>query len=198
MKAGVQAIIQKIQKDAEEHSVERYTQIKNTIDNEIAADNKLYRDDYFKRREMLKKHNEREYARLLERLSSRFYREILTYQHNLIDEIYDMAVEKLRNASEEEFADMFKAVVRGLKGKFNLYLGELSAGKLDIAEIEKAVKGKRGLEINLSGETIPKRSGFILSDDRVEYNCLFEDLIEDRKNRQTASIIKEIFGDFEI
>jgi len=198
MKAGVQAIIQKIQKDAEEHSVERYTQIKNTIDNEIAADNKLYRDDYFKRREMLKKHNEREYARLLERLSSRFYREILTYQHNLIDEIYDMAVEKLRNASEEEFADMFKAVVRGLKGKFNLYLGELSVGKLDIAEIEKAVKGKRGLEINLSGETIPKRSGFILSDDRVEYNCLFEDLIEDRKNRQTASIIKEIFGDFEI
>jgi hypothetical protein len=50
------------------------------------------------------------------------------------------------------------------------------------------------LIITLSPETIPQKSGFILRDDRVEYNHLFEDLVEDIKSRQTAVILKEIFG----
>ena len=199
MRAWIQAIIQKINIDAERHSSERREQIIKDIDEEISGGNAVYQSELDKRREMLIKHNEREYARLFERMSSRLNREILTYQHNLIDGIFDMAVSKLRNASDEELSDMFKAAVRDLKGSFILYVGELSKSRLDINNIEKIIKEKEndGLDIVLSPETIPKKSGFVLSDDRVEYNCLFEDLIEDMKNGQAASILKEVFGDCE-
>lgn len=197
MKDGIHAIIQKINADAEEHGGAHFEQIKNIIDEEINNENYIYLRELEKRREMLKRTNEQEYARIFERMVSRLNREILKYQHNLTDEIFDMAVSKLRDISEKEFSDMFRSAIKGLKGRFVLYLGELSKGRLDITEIEKAVKESDGTDIILSSETIPKKSGFVLRDDRVEYNCLFEDLIEDKKNGQAASIMKELFGDSE-
>ena len=197
MKTGIQAIIQKINTDTEQHSNEFYEQIKNNTDAEIENENAVYLAEINKRREMLKNHNEHEYARLFERMSSRLHREILTYQHLLIDEIFDMAASKLRNASDEELSGMFKAAVKNLKGSFVLYLGELSKGRLDTAEIEKVLirDENNGIKIILSDEIIPKKSGFVLRDERVEYNCLFEDIIEDMKNGRAASILKEVFGD---
>ena len=193
MKAGIQSIIQKIHADAEGHVNERYEQIKRDIDEEIRVENEFYLEDYNKRCEILKNHNEHEHSRLLERLSSRMNREILTYQHSLTDEIFDMAVIKLREASEKEFLDMFAAVVGQLKGSFVLSMGELSKNKLDKNMVDKIVCGNEGLFIDLSNETVPNKSGFVLKDDRVEYNCLFEDLIEDKKNELSAAILKEVF-----
>jgi len=190
MKAGIQAILHKINLDAEEHSNEHRDQMKEEIDEEINHDTAVYLGELTKRSEMLKKHNEIEYMRLHERLSSRLNREILTYQRNLIDEIFSMAATKLREASDKEFTEMFKSAVRGLKGSYTLYLGELSKGKLDENIIKNACA-----DVTLSDEIIPKKSGFVLKDDRVEYNCLFEDLIEDKKNEQAPLILKEVFGE---
>ena len=195
MKTGVHSIIQKINADAEQHGSERYTQIKNEIDDVIHKENTFYREELDKRREILKNHNEHEYERLLERLSSRLNRELLTYQSELLDEIFDMAVCKLRDASEKEFYDMFKSAVNGLKGRFTLYLGEFSKGKLDNSKVTEMIKENQGLEIIASTDTIPQKSGFILVDDRVELNSLFEDIIEDKKNEQAAAILKEVFLD---
>jgi len=197
MKDGIHAIIQKINIDAQQHSSEHYEQGKNKTDWEIEGENTAYIDELARNREMLKKNNELEYGRLFERLSSRLHREILTYQHNLIDEIFDMAAAKLRDASEKECKAMFRAAVKGLKGSFVLYLGELSKNKLDRTEIDKTVKENDGIEIVMSDETIPRKSGFVLRDERVEYNCLFEDLIEDMKNEQAAAILKEVFENAE-
>ncbi|MCL2518185.1 MAG: hypothetical protein FWF15_06435 [Oscillospiraceae bacterium] len=194
MKTGIQAIIHKINVDAEEHSNDHRGQMKEEIDEEINHDTAVYLGDLSKRSEMLKKHNEIQYMRLHERLSSRLNREILTYQRNLINEIFDKAISKLREASDKEFTDMFNSAVANLKGKYTLYLGELSKGKLDDAAIAVAIENA-GADITLSGETIPKKSGFVLKDDRVEYNCLFEDLIEDKKNEQAALVLKEVFGE---
>ena len=197
MKEGIHAIIQKISIDAQEHSDEYRKQKITGADEEINSENTAYLDELAKRREILKKTNEHEYDRMAERMVSRLNREILTYQHNLIDEIFDMAVSKLRDVSEKEFSDMFKSAVKGLTGNFTLQFGELSKNKLDIKEIKRVVKENNGLDIVLSDETISQKSGFVLRDQRVEYNCLFEDLIEDKKNEQTALILKEVFGDCE-
>ena len=198
MKVGVQAIIQKINEDAQRHGDELFERIKSETDADIAGANKAYSEDFDKRREMLKNHNEHEYARLLERLGSRLNREVLTYRHSLINEVFDMAAQKLRDASKEEFTAMVKSVIRGLKGSYILYVGEYSEGKLDAAEIEKIAKRRRTLDIVLSGEAVPHKSGFLISDSRIEYNCLFEDLIEDQKAKQAASVMKEIFKDIEM
>jgi len=195
MKTGIHTIIQKIQADAQQHSNERSTQIRNEIDEETNRENTHYCEEFDKRREILKNHNEHEYKRLLERLNSRYNRELLTYQHSLIDEIFDRAVLKLRNTLEKDFSEMLKAAVKGLNGRLTLYIGELSEGMLDSQSLEEAVKGNCGLEIVMSAETISRKSGFLLADDMVEYNYLFEDLIEDRKRERAAAIFKEVFDE---
>ena len=194
MRAGTQAIIMRINEDAERHCGERYAQIKDAIDAQIDAENALYQDESHKQREVLRKHHKHEFARRLEYHRSRLNRELLVYQHELCDEIFDMAVSKLREASSEEFSRMLKAAVSGLRGSFTLCLGALSKGKLDRRALDEAMARNAGLAIKLSSETVPHRSGFVLRDDRVEYDHLFEDLVEDIKGERTAAIIREIFG----
>ena len=195
MKVGIQAIINKINEDAERDSGERYAQIKGDVDALVGEENAIFRNDYQKRRDILIKQNEHEYRNLFERIRSRLNRELLVYQHELADEIFALAVQKLRGASDGEFYGMFKAVAQGLEGSFTLRLGALSKGKLDARKVKEAVAGTAKLSITLCDEEMPNKSGFLLDDGRVEYNCLFEDLIEDKKSAQSASIMKEVFGD---
>lgn len=194
MKAGIQAIALKIKEDAEQHGSERYSLQKNAVDREIDGENAMYRDEADKQREVLRKHNEHEYARRLEYQRSRLNRELLIYQHELTSEIFDMTVTKLKDVAVEEFSIMFKAAVAGLKGSYTMHLGALSEGKLSGRALGEAMGENVGLDIALSSETIPNRSGFILRSDRVEYDHLFEDLVDDMKSRQMASLMKEIFG----
>jgi len=194
VKAGVQAIIMKISEDAQQHGDERYSQIKCAIDHEIESENVIYQEESDKQREVLRKHNEHEYARRLEYQRSRLNRELLVYQHELTDEIFDMVVAQLRDVPNDEFAEMFKSAVKWLKGSYTLHLGALSEGKLGSRDIEGAVGETEGLAISLSPDTIPNKSGFLLRDDNVEYNHIFEELIEDVKKDNAAAIIKEVFG----
>jgi len=194
MKAGIHAIIMKINEEAAQHGGERYAQIKNAIDQEIDGENALYREESGKQHEVLRKHNEHEYKRRLEYQRSRLNRELLVYQHELTDEIFDMAVVKLREVSDEEFTAMFKAAVKGMKGRYTLHLGALSAGKLDSSVLEAVMEENAGLDVYLSSVPIRHKSGFVLRDDRVEYDHLFEDLVEDMKSERAASIMKEVFG----
>jgi vacuolar-type H+-ATPase subunit E/Vma4 len=193
LKTGVQAIIRTIRSDAEQHSSERYTKIKSDVDREIEEDIAHITDDYKKRCEALKKHNELEYSKMLERMQSRLSRETLTYRRYLIDEIFKMAITKLRNITEKEFSRIFKAAVKGLQGNFSVLIGEHSAGGY-IEELIKEIGGENPeLKIVWCGGVVPGKSGFILRDDRIEINCLFEDLIEDRKNEEMAEVIVEVF-----
>ena len=193
--AGIHAIIQKLQADAEEHSNERQTKIISDTDKEVEHENKLYTEELSKRRQMLEDHNKHMHDLLIDRMQSRFNHELLTYQRKLINEIFDMAAAKLINVSAEEFSAMFKAAVDGLSGDFTLLIGEYSKDKFDKRIISAAQKVNKGLFITLAPEYIPRKGGFLLRDARVEYDCLFEDLIENMKNEQAPLIIKEVFGD---
>ena len=193
MKAGVHAIIHKISEDANRHSQELYSNAKRDADAEADRTTAIYRTEWDKRHEMIKKHHKLVYEQRTERLRGRQNRELLAHQRRLIDEIFDMAVLKLRDITEAQFAELFTTAVRGLQGSYKLYLGALSAGKLDVRKIKEAEN--ENLSIKFSGQLIPRKSGFLMKDDRVEYNCLFEDLMEDKKNDQAAVILKEVFGD---
>lgn len=194
MKAGIQSIIDNISLDAERRKSERYAQIADAVDGEIEKENAVFLEELEKRREQLIKNNELELARRQERIKSRFHREVLVYQNELTDSIFDMAVNKLRGISKEVFQEMVLGSLNGLSGAFTLKLGSLSADWLEAATIEKAAQMNEALNVSVSEETVPNKSGFILTDDRVEYNCLFEDLIEDKKSELTADILHEVFG----
>jgi vacuolar-type H+-ATPase subunit E/Vma4 len=193
--AGIHAIIQKIHEDTETHSGARFDELKNNADAETKHEDETFADELAKRREMLLAHNEHERSVLLDRLESRYNRDLLTYRQSLIDEVFDMAALKLASSSNEEFSRMFKNTVRGLSGDFTLFIGQLSEGKLDKRAIDEAMAENSGFKVIISPERIPDKGGFLLHDERIEYNCLFEDLIENMKNEQSAWILKEVFAE---
>jgi len=190
---GIHAIIQKTHADAELRSSELCGRIRKETEDEISAEQAIQEAEIEKRRQALLKQNEHEYGRLRERMSSRLHRDLLSYRHELLNEIFDLAVEKLKNASEKEYADMFAATVKGLRGRFTLYLGEYSVGKLSARDAGKASAENSGLSIKFSHEVVLKKSGFSLRDEKVEYSCLFEDLIKDIKGEQAAALLREVF-----
>jgi len=190
---GIHAIIQKTHADAELRSAELCGRIREDAESEIGAEQAFQKEEIDKRRQALLKQNEHEYGRLRERMSSRFHRDLLSYRHELLNEIFDLAVEKLKNASEKEYADMFAATVKGLRGRFTLYLGEYSVGKLTARHAGKASAENSGLSIKFSHEVVLNKSGFSLRDEKVEYSCLFEDLVKDIKGEQAAALLREVF-----
>ena len=190
---GIHAIIQKIHADAESRGAELREQIRNEAASEISAEQSLRNEEIEKRRQALLKQNEHEYGRLRERMSSRLHRDLLSYRQELLDEIFDLTVEKLKNASEKEYSDMFTAAVKGLRGRFTLYMGEYSVGKLTARDAGKAAVENSGLSIKFSHEVVLRKSGFSLRDEKVEYSCLFEDLVKDIKGAQAAALLREVF-----
>jgi vacuolar-type H+-ATPase subunit E/Vma4 len=194
--AGIHAIIHKIRADAEEHGNECFTRIKSDSDRDFVRERDFLAGDYEKRRDILQNHNKHEYDLLIDRMKNRYSRELLTYRRVLIDGIFDRAAAKLRDVSEEELGNMLVSAVAGLKGDFTLRVGEHSAGRLSAAKIGEAIGRGEGLSITLHPEAINDKSGFVLNDGRVEYNCLFEDLIEDMKGLKMNAIMGEVFGDF--
>jgi len=195
MKDGIQAIIRLIDTDATMHGDEQYDRLKASTDREIERENALFKSELDQRREMLLSNNKHELRRRLERYNRRLNRELLTYRQELLDRIFDMAVEKLRDISEEEYSDIFEAAIKDINGCFTLYIGDHSTGKLSESLVKEALKSRDDLEINIYAEPIPGKSGFILKDSRVEYNYLFEDLIDDEKSEQSSLILKEVFED---
>ena len=193
MKTGIRSIIEKIHSDAENHSAERYNEIKETTDIEIENENANYIKELEDAKEALIIQNEHDYSYQIERLKSHKHREILIYRHELTDKIFDAALLKLRSADNEEFISMFKNAVKKLSGSFVLYPGEFSIDKLKKEAIEEVQKDNAGLSISLSSEFIPQKSGFVLKSDKIEYNCLFEDLIEEKKSVLATAVLKEVF-----
>ncbi|MCL2548340.1 MAG: hypothetical protein FWE76_04150 [Symbiobacteriaceae bacterium] len=193
MKYGIQLIANRISEEAEAHNRERYEQIRSSIDEVIQRENSFYEESYQKRRELVLRQNELEYTRLLDHLKARFSREIMAYEHGLIDGIFALAVQKLIEAPAADFMSLFLSAIAGLSGSYTLYIGELSRHKFSTSEAVRAIAAAENLQISISSEPVFGKSGFLLRNERVEYNCLFEDLIEELRAVQSAQILKEVF-----
>jgi len=191
---SVKELIRKIGEDAGRHAAERYEQIKIEIDDEINGEDSVYAEETRKKRESLVSHYNREYARINERVQNRLHQEIIAYQNALIEEIFISALNKLKNISGDAFIRMVLDALKNVEGTFDLYIGELSENKIDRPRLAEAVKGLRSVIIRVMDETVPRKSGFLFKDDRVEYDCLFEDLIDEKLNEQSAEILREVFG----
>lgn len=192
MKAGINAIIQKINEEAELHEQEKLAALAQKIDSDCERDIAAQTSDFERHRDILIRQKEHELSILLERKQHSLDREVLEYQRMLLDEIFDAAVLELRNIPKDQFISIFQSVTGGLSGEFDLILGQHSQGKLTK---EDTANTGSNLKITLQDTLYQGKSGFILTNDNVEYNCFFEDLADHYKERRSAAIIKDVFTD---
>ena len=193
MNEGIQAIVRQIDSDATTHGQERLSHMNAQTDAEIERENARFVDDLKKRREMLLTNNNHELRHRLERYSRRLNHWLFLYRRELLDEIFDMAAKKLSAISGQEYMEIFIGAIGKLSGCFTLQIGEYSREKLSADMVWNAARQVEGFDIVMSPDYIPSKNGFILSNGAVEYNYLFEDMIEDKKNELSPLILKEVF-----
>ena len=95
---------------------------------------------------------------------------------------------------DREFVRLFRSAVRGLPGRFDLFLGEYSRGRLRQSDVDAVAAENENMNLRLRDELRPGKSGFMLINPNVEYSCFFEDLVNDHKGRQAAVVLMDVFA----
>ena len=194
MKQGLQEIITRIHQDAVDDSEAELRRLTEADEAARLRERQIAEGDYEKHHESLLKQLQLEELRLMERLQGRFQREVLEYQQELVDGIFNSAGDKLRAMSPSVFAALLHTVLQDLQGSYRLRLGAMSAHMLDAEAVAAISAQYENVEIRLSKNTLPHSSGFILFNDETEYNFIFEELLGLVKEEQGAAIYMEIFS----
>lgn len=73
-----------------------------------------------------------------------------------------------------------------------LIVGEKSLSKVSTQWIEEL--SKTGVQVQLSEQIIPKKAGFVLKNNGIEYNYCFDELFEDIKGKIVSDVSKKLFA----
>lgn len=123
--------------------------------------------------------------------------ESLEAKQKVISEVFELTVEALCNAGDDDLKEFVKETILNIdiSGNQNLILND--AGKKVISEeliteINKELGEKAS--ITLSEETGKFKGGFILEKDGIEINNTFEALVSSLKDDLSLEVAKVLFG----
>lgn len=146
-----------------------------------------------RQKEEIKNKAEQRYTIRKNTLEIKRRNEVLTGKQNILNAVFKEANTKLDNLDKADF----KAFTLGVLNQFDedaaltIKLGAKSAATFDKTWLD-AFTGKTFI-VRVSEETIANESGFIIEKDGIDYNFLFNNLIEDIKMDILPEISKELF-----
>ncbi|WP_192986802.1 V-type ATP synthase subunit E [Carnobacterium mobile] len=111
--------------------------------------------------------------------------QLLAEKQVALKEVFKQALFTMEEWNETEFQNFLLAVLQQFKETKNL---ELVLGEKSVEKVSQ-----EGITVTLATETINKKAGFILKDNGIEYNYLFEDLIAELKNQIIPSVSENLF-----
>ncbi|RPA65438.1 hypothetical protein EF384_00090 [Aerococcus agrisoli] len=116
--------------------------------------------------------------------------EKLQAKQALLDSVYQEAIVGLQQLSSEEFTGLIQGAYSQLDTLENaeLKIGEFSQHQFDADQV-RAIND----QVQIAAEFIPKRSGFIISQNDVDYNFTFEAIIEQKKAVLAPKLVKHAF-----
>ena len=122
---------------------------------------------------------------------------ILAAKQQVLDELFAEAKEQLQNITAEDF-DAFverKLALVQLTGTVELVFGSKSAPLVSETMIQRwQAQFEPDLTIQVAKETIPNRSGVVFKQGEVEFNFIFEALLESKEEELSYQLIAFIFN----
>lgn len=122
---------------------------------------------------------------------------ILAAKQQVLDELFADAKEQLQNITAEDF-DAFverKLALVQLTGTVELVFGSKSAPLVSETMIQRwQAQFEPDLTIQVAKETIPNRSGVVFKQGEVEFNFIFEALLESKEEELSYQLIAFIFN----
>ena len=122
---------------------------------------------------------------------------MLAAKQQVLDELFADAKEQLQNITAEDF-DAFverKLALVQLIGTVELVFGSKSAPLVSETMIQRwQAQFEPDLTIQVAKETIPNRSGVVFKQGEVEFNFIFEALLESKEEELSYQLIAFIFN----
>ena len=122
---------------------------------------------------------------------------MLAAKQQVLDELFADAKEQLQNITAEDF-DAFverKLALVQLTGTVELVFGSKSAPLVSETMIQRwQAQFEPDLTIQVAKETIPNRSGVLFKQGEVEFNFIFEALLESKEEERSYQLIAYIFN----
>ena len=122
---------------------------------------------------------------------------MLAAKQQVLDELFAEAKEQLQNITAEDF-DAFverKLALVQLTGTVELVFGSKSAPLVSETMIQRwQAQFEPDLTIQVAKEAIPNRSGVVFKQGEVEFNFIFEALLESKQEELSYRLIAFIFN----
>lgn len=119
--------------------------------------------------------------------------QMLAEKQKVLKTVFARAEEQMNEWTDSEFQQFLLSVLKQHKNSelIELVLGQKSVGKVSNDWINKVAK--EVVNVEMSTESIPKKDGFILKKNGIEYNYLFGELIQDIRGQLVSSVSKQLF-----
>jgi len=164
---------------------------------EHAKEYQTKRDQLIHEKEALRRHKINElkdsHMRRMQQISNQQRLTSLNSKQQVLTVLFDGAVEVMNNWSSEEQLEFVRKILKKFEDReVILTFGEITKKVLTDTEVNQLETDFPNVSIN--DDIIAKEGGFILTEDRIDYNYLYTKLVEATRNEINLEIAKEAFG----
>lgn len=119
--------------------------------------------------------------------------QLLGAKQVILDKVFKDVKNQLNQIDQTAFQSFAKAVLNQFEegSQLTLVLGEKTAGFIDQAWVN--TQAPQAMTVELSNETVSNQAGLIVEKDGIDYNFLFNSLVEDIKPDLLSDISKDLF-----
>lgn len=119
--------------------------------------------------------------------------DLLSAKQTVLNKVFRDAKEKLDHIDSKTFQSFALSVLNHFDSgsELTLTLGQKSADMIDSSWLSQHASGN--VTVHLSEQTIPNKSGLIVEKEGIDYNFLFDSLVEDMKAEMLSQISNELF-----
>lgn len=191
---AAQRIIQQIEQEGTE-SIQAYqTERQAEIDSECEKEKQQIIAHEEKKIAMNTQRIQKETKLALERNKAQKRQQLLSYKQELLQQLFDELLSKMNDWDVESFQEYVTDRLKNLpvQGSMDIVLGEYSSDKINQEWLDQLQLPQQSFR--LATEKIPHQGGFVVRQEKLEYNFLFRTLVQDIQETQGYQIAEELFS----
>ena len=176
-RSEIQVVIQEAEKEAQ--------QLIQTSNESLAAEKQ-------RRQERIQAEQKAQYEKDKNALANQKRNQLLAEKQQAITAVFDSTKERMEQLNQEEFQQFLATVLKQYQGKeVELVVGGKSRSFVSSQWIEK--QNQAGNNVHLSEEQVSKKAGFVIRHKGIDYNYIFDALVEDTKEDVLPTVSQKLF-----
>lgn len=194
--SDITKLTEKIIQEAQKKEYQIVQTGQEEVSNQIAIQKQQLVQQFDERLQQFEKQAQNDLKLRVSDANAKARNDVLLTRQAVLDEFFSEALRQLQEISDEEFEQFLLSNIdkTQVEGRAEIILGAASqkfATEATVKHWQETVAPKVTLEI--CEETIPNQSGFILKQDYLEYNFLFESLLLSTEEELSADLVEWLF-----